>query len=82
MNVGKYTIGKYHAIIKKVYDDGSVDYETNFTSLYDLAESLGAYSICLNTMIGIATDNPKVLFGYHVIYGIDNIIAELGGAEK
>lgn len=30
MKVGAFQIGRYHAIIKKSYADGSADYETSF----------------------------------------------------
>ena len=32
MKVGKFQIGRYHAIIRKSYADGSVDYETSLTT--------------------------------------------------
>lgn len=82
MNVGKYTIGKYRAIIKKIYEDGSFDYETYFTSSSDLRASVSTLRRCVNTIIGLATDNPRLLVDYSVIYGLDNVIAELGGAVK
>ena len=31
MKVGEFQIGRYHAIIRKNYADGSVDYETSFS---------------------------------------------------
>ena len=37
MKVGKYQIGRFHAIIRKEYADGSVDYETSFTDIEDLS---------------------------------------------
>ena len=33
MGVGKYQIGCFHAIIRKEYADGSVDYETSLKIL-------------------------------------------------
>lgn len=39
---GKYQISKYHAIIKKTYEDGNVAYETSFTDQHDFAESVVA----------------------------------------
>lgn len=77
MRIGKYRIGKYHAIIKKIYEDGSVDYETSFSSENDLMESVYAIQRCIGKMIGIATDNPKVLIDMDVIRGKNNIIKEL-----
>ena len=40
MKVGKFQIGRYHAIIRKSYADGSVDYETSFSDHADLMESV------------------------------------------
>lgn len=40
MKVGTYQIGRYHGIIKKLYEDGSVDYETSFISQDDLMRSV------------------------------------------
>lgn len=77
MRIGKYQIGKYHAIIKKIYEDGSVDYETSFSSESDLVESVYAIQKCIGKMVGIATDEPKVLIDMVVIRGKDNIIKEL-----
>lgn len=33
MKVGKYQIGRFHAIIRKEYEDGSVDYEPHLRIL-------------------------------------------------
>ena len=77
MRIGKYQIGRYHAIIKKFYEDGSVEYETSFSSENDLMESVYAIQKCVGKLIGIATDNPKVLIDMDVIRGKDNIIKEL-----
>lgn len=78
MKVGKYQIGRYHAIIKKVYEDGSVDYETSFTDRADLMESVYAIRSCIGDLVGTATDNPKVLKDMSVIRGKEEIIKELG----
>lgn len=77
MKIGKYKIGRYHAIIKKIYEDGSIDYETSFSDQRDLMASVFAINSCIGQIIGIATDNPKVLTDLKVIYGKENIIAEL-----
>lgn len=77
MQVGKYKIGRFHAIIKKIYEDGSVSYETNFISRADLTESIVALRACIGHKIGLATDNPQVLTGIKVIYGKQDIIKEL-----
>lgn len=61
MKVGKYQIGRFHAIIRKEYADGSVDYETSFTDIEDFNESYYCILKCIGKEVGIATDNPKVL---------------------
>lgn len=77
MRIGKYQIGRYHAIIKKIYEDGSVDYETSFSSESDLLQSVYAIQRCIGKMVGIATDEPKVLIDMVVIRGKEYIIKEL-----
>jgi antitoxin component YwqK of YwqJK toxin-antitoxin module len=79
MKVGKYQIGRYHAIIKKTYENGSVDYETSFTDQADLMESVSAIRHCIGKLVGTATDNPQVLVDMAVIRGKENIEKELGG---
>ena len=66
MKVGKFQIGRYHAIIRKSYADGSVDYETSFSDHADLMESVYCLRLCIGKMVGIATDTPKVLTGVQV----------------
>lgn len=80
MQVGNYKIGRYHAILKKYYADGTHDYETDFYSAEDIANSYGAIVHYIGQKIGLATDNPRVLTGVDVIRGKENIIAELGNA--
>lgn len=82
MEVGKYQIGRYHGIIKKTYEDGSVDYETSFSSRADLAESYHCLRMCIGKMVGLATENPKVLTAVERIIGKENIIKELENGEK
>ena len=77
MKVGKFQIGRYHAIIKKEYEDGSVDYETRFSDQADLMESVHAIRLCIGELVGTATKNPKVLKNMSVIRGKENIIKEL-----
>jgi len=77
MKVGKYQIGRFHAIIKKIYEDGSIDYETQFSDNADLMESVYAIRQCIGELVGIATDNPKILSAMSVIRGKENIIKEL-----
>lgn len=79
MKVGTYQIGRYHAIIKKFYEDGTHDYETSFSDQADLMESVYAIKRCIGTLVGIATDNPKVLTNMTIIRGKENIEKELWG---
>ena len=48
MKVGKYQIGRFHAIIRKEYADGSVDYETSFTDIEDFNDYWQGYKTLLN----------------------------------
>ena len=66
MKVGKFQIGRYHAIIRKSYADGSVDYETSFSDHADLMESVYCLRLCIGKMVGIATDTPKEIGRAHV----------------
>ena len=77
MKVGKYQIGRFHAIIKKIYEDGSIAYETQFSDNADLMESVYAIRQCIGELVGIATDNQKILSAMSVIRGKENIIKEL-----
>lgn len=69
MKVGEFQIGRYHAIIRKNYADGSVDYETSFSDQADLMESVYCLRLCIGKMVGLATDTPKVLTGVQVVRG-------------
>lgn len=77
--VEKFQIGRYHAIIKKSYEDGSVDYETSFSDRADLMESVYCLMLCIGKKVGIATDTPKILTEVQVIRGKQAIIQELEG---
>ena len=77
MKVGNYQIGRYHAIIKKTYEDGSIDYETSFTDQSDLMESVYAIRRCIGKVVGLATDSPKILTDMAVIRGKEEITKEL-----
>lgn len=77
MKVGKYQIGRYHAIIKKIYEDGSVSYETSFKDEADITESYYCLGRCIGKKVGICTDNPGVLRGVEIIRGRENIEKEL-----
>lgn len=79
MKIGSYQIGRYHAIIKKFYEDGSHDYETSFSNQADLMESVYAIKRCIGTLVGTATDNPKMLTDITIIKGKENIENELWG---
>ena len=72
MKVGAFQIGRYHAIIKKSYADGSADYETSFSDEADLMESVYCIKLCVGKMVGLATDTPKVLADVQVIRGKEN----------
>lgn len=80
MKVGNYKIGRYHSIIKKIYEDGSIGYETQFSDSADLSESFYAIRSCIGELVGTATDNPQVLKDCFIIRGKDNIIKELNNA--
>lgn len=79
MKIGEYQIGRYHAIIRKDYTDGSHDYETSFSDENDLYKSVQAINSYIGKMVGIATDNPRVLTKMSVIHGKENIERELIG---
>ena len=82
MKVGKYQIGRYHGIIKKTYEDSSVEYETSFSDSSDLADSYYCLLMCRGELCGTATDNPRVLIGVEKIRGKENIIKELEGKDE
>lgn len=77
MIVHGYKIGRYPAIIRKRYEDGTVEYETDFSSDTDLLESVNALIACIGQMCGIATDHPAVLKTLEVIHGKERIGMEL-----
>lgn len=78
MKVGSYQIGRYYAIIKKTYEDDSIDYETSFTDYNDLMQSVFAIRRCIGKLVGTATNSPKVLVNMEVIRGKEDIEKELG----
>ena len=75
--IGKYQIGRYHSIIKKIYVDNSIDYETNFSSSADFYESFRAIKSFVGSLVGIYTENPRFLKDLVIISGMENIIKEL-----
>lgn len=78
MQIGKYKIGRYHAIIKEIYEDGSKSYETIFSSKEDLKQSEIALYECIGKTVGIATEHPRILKDIQIITGKDKIVRELG----
>lgn len=82
MKVGQYQIGRYHAIIKKEYEDGSSDYETSFLNEADLMDSVRSLNQCIGKLVGLAMPNPRVLMRISVIRGKENIIKELESAKQ
>lgn len=77
MKIGNYQIGRYHAIIKAIYEDNSVYYETSFSSESDLMKSVSAYNHLIGQVVGQATENPRKLVDFNIIRGKENIIKEL-----
>lgn len=77
MMVHGYRVGRYSAIIRKRYEDGTVEYETDFSSDVDLIESVNALIACIGQMCGMATDHPAVLKTLEVIQGKERIEMEL-----
>ena len=82
MKIGNYQIGRYHAIIKKHYADGSIEYETSFSDQHDLYESVRAINSCIGKLCGIATSDPKILTGMEIIRGKEKITQELIGKQE
>ena len=81
MTIGTYKI-KYPAILKKEYEDGSIEYETDFNDDTDVMMSLYALQKCVNYITGTATDNPRLLIKVSRIDGEEAIIKELTNFEK
>ncbi len=76
MTIGNYEI-KYPSILKKEYEDGSIEYETEFDDDTDVMMSLYALQKNVNYITGTATDNPRLLIKVSRIDGEDAIIKEL-----
>lgn len=77
MMVHGYKVGRYPAIIRKRYEDGVTEYETDFSSDVDLIESVNALIACIGQMCGMETDHPAVLKTLEVVHGKERIEAEL-----
>jgi len=75
MKIGKYKLGRYHAIIEKEMEDNTAMYETDFSSEKDLQESVSAIAYCIANKVvcGSATDNPMKILGMKVYKGKEAI---------
>ena len=75
MQIGKYKLGRYHAIIEKQMEDNTFEYETDFSSQKDLQESVSAIMYCIKNQVvcGMATDNPMKILRMKVYTGIDAV---------
>lgn len=73
MQIGKYKIGRYHAIIEKKWEDNTSTFETEFSSEKDLMESVYAIGRCKGKLCGVATDKPMILIDYKVYRGKDAV---------
>lgn len=82
MKIGNYQIGRYHAIIKKHYADGSIEYDTSFSDQRDLYESVKALSFTIGHFCGILTYDPKIIIGMEIIRGKEKITQELIGKQE
>ena len=79
MRVNNYQIGRYYGIIKKIYNDGSYDYETSFSDKDDLGNSIFCCQLCIGRKVGLASKNPKTLVAVEVFRGKEDIMKELSG---
>lgn len=82
MEIGKHKIGRYPGIIKKIYEDGSYNYETYFTSRNDFYESVFAIQNCIGKKLGGFEDSPKTLKNMELFCGTNNIINELNKEKE
>ena len=75
MKIGKYKLGRYHAIIEKQMEDSTAMYETDFSSEKDLQESVRAITYCIANKVvcGAATDNPMKIIGMKIYRGREAI---------
>ena len=81
MTIGTYKI-KYPAILKKEYEDGSIEYGRAFNDDTDVMMSIQALQKCVKYITGTATDNPRLLIKVSRIDGEEAIIKELTNFEK
>lgn len=86
MKIGKYTLGRYHAIIEKRMEDGSFQYETNFSSKADLEESVKAilHLVCGGEKVGLCTDKPMRIMKMRVYRGKEAVekLKDLAGEGR
>ncbi len=79
MKIGKYTIGKFPAIIKKTYLPRSlnrIEYETNFEDINDIFESMYVLKDCIGDVYTIDGQMYELIH-VEMIYGTQNIKKEL-----
>jgi len=69
MQIGKYKLGRYHAIIEKKWEDDTYTYETDFISKKDLLESIYAIGYCIRNKIPCGMDNPMKIIDINVYRG-------------
>ena len=75
MKIGKYKLGRYHAIIEKKMEDGSYQYETDFSSKADLKESVRAIQYLIGTgeKVCVFTKKPMRILGIKIYRGKEAI---------
>lgn len=75
MKIGKYKLGRLHAIIEKKMEDNSFMYETDFISEKDLQESINAIMHFVNSgeNVGIFSDNSMKILSIKVYRGTEAI---------
>lgn len=88
IKIGRYELGRYHAIVKTGYSDGTFSYDTFFRSRKDLKYFISNHRKHLLELVFINdSDFPVTMTSISVIRGKGNIFAELnslllGGVEK
>ena len=75
MKIGKYKLGRLHAIIEKKMENNSFLYETDFTSEKDLQQSINAITHFVNSgeKVGIISGNPMKIISVKVYRGTEAI---------
>lgn len=78
MKIGKYEIGRYHAIVKTGYSDGTFSYSTFFRSRKDLYNFISNHRKSLLDVIFFNdSGSAATMISISIIYGKDKILAEL-----